>query len=309
MSKSSGNNAGAQSQFFWTMDKSTVIGMIGGFALVISAIVTQGDIAIFISASSVVIVCGGVFSSAFVNYSIDDTKNALALLFETLKTRQSDFRTDIEMMNMFVRKARREGLLKLEEDIQDIDSGYLKNALMLALDGTSREALVKILDDEIRSSQRMLSTSVKILKSMAEYSPAFGMIGTVIGLVLMLQNISDPESLGAGLAVALLTTLYGTICANMIFTPLGGKLDHMGKRQILRNEMFMSAILSLVDEENPRIMESKMLNYLLPGERAEYLAYFDDKSFDKKREEKLYANWKETQLLPWTNLKTVVEAG
>ena len=155
----------------------------------------------------------------------------------------------------------------------------------------------------------MLKKSVKIMLSMAEYSPAFGMIGTVIGLVLMLQNIADPESLGAGLAVALLTTLYGTISANMIFTPLGGKLAHLGERQIVRDEMFMSAILSIVDEENPRLMESKMLNYLLPNERAEYLAYFDTRSFDKKREDKLYENWKTSQQMPWTNLKVVLEAG
>ena len=163
------------------MDKSTVIGMLGGFALVISAIVTQGDIAIFISVSSVIIVGGGVFCSAFVNFSIDDTKNAFALLFELLKERKSDFRTDIELMNMFVRKVRREGLLKLEEDIKDIESKYLQNGLMLVLDGTSRDALVKILDDENRSTQRTVSLSVKIFKAMAEYAPAFGMIGTVIG--------------------------------------------------------------------------------------------------------------------------------
>ncbi len=291
------------------MDKSTIIGFAGGFTLVIGAIVTQGDITIFISVSSVIIVGGGVFASAFVNYSIDDTKNAFLLLFDLLKTKQSDFRTDIEMMNMFIRKVRRSGLLKLEEDIEFIDNKYLKQGLQLAIDGTSRDALVKILDDNLNNNKRTLKKSVQILLSMAEYSPAFGMIGTVIGLVLMLQNIADPESLGAGLAVALLTTLYGTISANMIFTPLGGKLSHLGERGIIRDEMFMSAILSIVDEENPRIMESKMLNYLLPNERAEYLAYFDTRSFDKKREDKLNETWKNSQHMPWTSLRAALEVG
>jgi len=291
------------------LDKSTLIGFIGGWVLVIGAIITQGDITIFISSSSFVIVTGGVFSAAFINYSIEDVKKALLLLNENLKSKHGDFRTDIELMNMFIRKARREGLLRLEDEVQHIETKYLKTGLMLAIDGTSRDSLVQILEDQILSAKRNLKKSVKILLSMAEYSPAFGMIGTVIGLVLMLQNISDPESLGAGLAVALLTTLYGTISANMIFTPLAGKLDHLGERQILRYEMFRSAILSIVDEENPRLMESKMLNYVLPDERAEYLSYFDEKSFDKKREEKLSELWINNQVSSWKNLVAALEAG
>ena len=144
---------------------------------------------------------------------------------------------------------------------------------------------------------------------MAEYSPAFGMIGTVIGLILMLQNIQDPESLGAGLAVALLTTLYGTIFANMIFMPLSGKLNHLGDQQLIRKQMFESAIISIIDEENPRIMENKMLNFVSPSERAEYMAYYEKETFDTKRENKLYANWKELQFKSWPNLKMHLETG
>ncbi len=272
------------------MDKSTIIGLVGGFTLVIGAILFQGELGLFLSLSSLIIVGGGVISSSFVNYSIEDVKDTFSLLFETLSARRNDLRTDIELMNMFARKARREGLLRLEDDIRQVDNDFLKNGLQLAVDGTEKDTLITIMRDQLESSRRNLNKSVSVLGSMAEYSPAFGMIGTVIGLILMLQNIQDPESLGAGLAVALLTTLYGTVFANMIFNPLAGKLDHLGDKKIIRNRMFMSALISIVDEENPRLMENKMLNYVSPDERAEYREYYQEQSFNKAREEKLYQN-------------------
>lgn len=283
--------------------------MTGGFALVIGAIVSQGDFMLFLSLSATVIVLGGVVSSSVVTYSLKDVQNTLSLLFETLKQTNADLRTDIELMNMFARKARREGLLSLEQDIQDIDEPFLRSGLQFVLDGVEKETMIKILNDQLTSAERRLDKSVKILGSMAEYSPAFGMIGTVIGLILMLQNIQDPESLGAGLAVALLTTLYGTIFANMVFMPLAGKLEHLGDQQLIRKEMFQSAVISIIDEENPRIMENKMLNFVSPSERAEYLAYYDHETFNTDREEKLYANWQEFQFKSWQNLTMALEAG
>lgn len=291
------------------MDKSTIIGLVGGFTLVISAILFKGEIGLFLSLSSVTIVGGGVVCSSFINYSIADVKNTFSLLLETLSAPKNDLRTDIELMNMFARKARREGLLRLEDDIRNVESNFLKNGLQLAVDGTEKDTLITIMQDQLESSRRNLNKSVNVLGGMAEYSPAFGMIGTVIGLILMLQNIQDPESLGAGLAVALLTTLYGTVFANMIFNPLAGKLDHLGDKQIIRNRMFMSAIISIVDEENPRLMENKMLNFVSPEERSEYREYYQEQSFNKAREEKLYENWTHYQNNSWQDLLIALEAG
>jgi chemotaxis protein MotA len=291
------------------LDKSTIIGLVGGFTLVICAILFQGEIGLFLSLSAVTIVGGGVICSSFINFSIDDVKNTFSLLIETLSAPDNDLRTDIELMNMFARKARREGLLRLEDDIRHVDSIFLKNGLQLAVDGTEKETLVTIMQDQLESSRRNLNKSVSVLGGMAEYSPAFGMIGTVIGLILMLQNIQDPESLGAGLAVALLTTLYGTVFANMIFNPLAGKLDHLGDKQIIRNRMFMSAIISIVDEENPRLMENKMLNFVSPEQRSEYREYYQEQSFNKAREEKLYENWTKYQNNSWQDLLIALETG
>jgi len=284
------------------VDKSTVFGLAGAFALVLSAIIFQGELGLFLSLSSILIVGGGVVMVTIVNYSFDDLKNTFVSLLDNLKNSDMDLRTDIELINMFSRKARREGLLAMEQDIQLIDDPFLKNGMMYLLDGIKKDTLVSIMNDQMESAERSMEKSVNVLASMGEYAPAFGMIGTVIGLVLMLQNIQDPESLGVGLAIALITTLYGTILANMIFVPLSGKLEHLGEKQLMRKRLFKTAIISIKDEENPRIMENKLLNFLSPGERAAYLAYYDKENFDKKREDKLYNNWKDYQTMPWENL-------
>jgi len=283
--------------------------MLGGFTLVILAILTQGNIMLFMSFSSILIVGGGVFCSAVVNFSIREVQDTFSILMTTLTQSETDLRTDIELMNMFVRKVRRDGILSLESDITNIDEPFLRTGMQYVLDGVNKKTLLKILNDQLKSAERSLNKSVNVLSAMAEYSPAFGMIGTVIGLILMLQNIDDPKSLGEGLAVALLTTLYGTIFANMIFTPVAGKLEHLGDKQLIRKEMFRSAIISLLDEENPRIMENKMLNFVTPQERSEYLAYYENQSFNKQREEKIYENWKEYQFISWQDLTGTLEAG
>jgi len=283
--------------------------MIAAFVLVLSAIVFQGDLGLFISVSSFLIVIGGVLSVTVVNYSLGELKNAWVSLFENLKNSEIDLRTDIELMNMFARKVRRDGILAVEEDIQNIEDSFLRNGFMFVLDGMQKETLNSILNDQLENTERTMEKSVRILASMADYSPAFGMIGTVIGLILMLQNIQDPESLGIGLAIALLTTLYGTIFANMIFLPLSGKLDNLSEKHITKRQMYKAAIISIVDEENPRIMENKMLNFLPPSERAEYMAYFDKNSFDKNREEKIYEKWKNYQNKPWQNLVADLATG
>ena len=135
--------------------------------------------------------------------------------------------------------------------------GFLRGGLQLAVDGVKKENLEEILSDQIQAAKGRIEMTVNLLYSMAGYAPAFGMVGTVIGMVLMLQNISDAESLGKGLSVALLTTLYGAVLANLVFTPLAGKLDYLSELDINRKLMFRSAILSMVEQENPRIMEKK----------------------------------------------------
>lgn len=291
------------------LDRSTIIGFVGGFSLVLIAIVTQGSIIAFASLSSLLIVGGGVIAATMINYSWDHINESFPTIVGMMKNKSVDLRTDIELLNLFAKRSRRDGLLSMESDISDIDEQFLKNGLQLAVDGVKKENLEEILSDQIQAAQRRIEVSINVLHSMATYAPAFGMVGTVIGMILMLQNISDAESLGAGLSVALLTTLYGALMANMVFGPLAGKLEYLSELDINRKLMFRSAVISIVEGENPRLMEKKMLNYVDPRSRAEYLKYYDTVRVSKEREDKFYRLWKKQQHSTWDDLRRILEVG
>jgi len=291
------------------LDRSTIIGFIMGFVLVVLAIVTQGSLLIFISFSSALIIGGGIVSATMVNYSFEDIKTSFTAILGMMGAKEVDLRTDMELLSMFARRVRTEGILVLDSDIQHIQDQYLKAGLQLAVDGFKMESLDSILRDEIKSREREVETSINVMYSMAESAPAFGMIGTVIGMILMLQNISDPEALGAGLSVALLTTLYGAIVANMVMGPLAGKLGYLSELDINRKQMFRTGILSIVEGENPRIMEKKMLIHVDPKNRAEYIKYHEGARISKERDEKFYKLWIEQQNKEWDDLKAILEAG
>ena len=193
------------------LDRSTIIGFTLGFTLIVVAIVMQGELIFFASLTSLFIVVGGIIAATMVNFSFENIKDSFAAIQSMMSAKAVDLRTDMELLGMFARRIRSEGLLILDEDIKHINDTYLKNGLQLAVDGFKKESLDEILKDEIRSRERQVEISINVMQAMSTYAPAFGMIGTVIGMVLMLQNVSDPETLGTGLSVALLTTLYGTI--------------------------------------------------------------------------------------------------
>lgn len=291
------------------LDRSSLLGLIGCFFLIIWAIVSEGNLGTFLSFSSFIIVIGGVFSATIVNYSADNIKKSFSTTLSLMKLSNMDLRTDMELLAMFARRVRRNGLLVLDEDIKHLKDEYLKSGLQLAVDGFKGESLDSILKDEIESREKEVELSIMVLNSMSSYSPAFGMIGTVIGMVIMLQNISDPESLGAGLSVALITTLYGTIMANVIFGPLAGKLEYLSELDRNRKEMFRIGILSIVEGENPRLMEKKMLIYIDAKSRAEYQKHHEELKILKQRDEKFYKLWVEQQDKEWGNLKEILKTG
>lgn len=291
------------------LDRSTIIGFTLGFALIVIAIVMQGDLIFFASLTSLFIVVGGIIAATMVNFSFENIKDSFAAIQSMMSAKAVDLRTDMELLGMFARRIRSEGLLILDEDIKHINDTYLKNGLQLAVDGFKKESLDEILKDEIRSRERQVEISINVMQAMSTYAPAFGMIGTVIGMVLMLQNVSDPETLGTGLSVALLTTLYGTILSNMLLGPLAGKLEYLSELDINRKQMFRAGINSMVEGENPRIMEKKMLIYVEPQDRAEYIKYYENVRINKQRDEKFHKLWIEQQDKEWDDLRKILETG
>ncbi len=291
------------------LDKSSMIGLVLGIVLVLGAILPNASIVLFVDVPSFIIVAGGLFASTLVSFDMAKIKQSFQFMMQLMKDANVDLRTDMELISLFARRVRTGGLLVLDEDLKHLKDDYLRNGLQLAVDGFKTESLNSILTDEINSAEDLGFTAMAVLKAMSNFAPAFGMIGTVIGMVLMLQNLSDPEALGAGIAVALLTTLYGSMFSNMLFAPLAGKVEYLAEKDLKRKRMFRVGVLSMVEGENPRIMEKKMLIYIEPAERAEYVKHHEGLKIMKTRDEKLYKLWKEQQGKEWENLKKILEPG
>ena len=171
------------------------------------------------------------------------------------------------VMLRFALRSRREGILSLESDIDESDDEFLTKSLQIAIDGTSPEVMEDMLNTELSYLEKRHQQGQNILKTMGSLAPAFGLIGTLIGLIQMLSKIDDPSSVGPGMAVALLTTLYGALMANLICIPLANKLKVRTKEELLRKEVIIAGILSIQSGDNPRIVEQKLTNFLSPGLR------------------------------------------
>lgn len=291
------------------MDKSTSIGIGAGLGLIALSILIEGGLGSFVSLSSLIIVLGGVLSACLVNYPMEDLLNAQRAVQKAFGGQRIDMLRHIEMFTIFSRRARRNGLLVLDDDIRYIDDPFLKNGLELAIDGISEENLVQILDDEISAMEKRHEINYRIMHSLATYAPAFGMIGTLIGLILMLRNLNDSGGIGQGLSVALITTFYGTIFANLIFAPLGGKLKEFSEKELNEKRMLRAGIISLANGENPRILEKKMLSYCTTEEKTEYARLFGTASINQQQEDKMYNHWINQQKEKWESTLTGLQAG
>ncbi|NLL41740.1 MAG: motility protein A, partial [Firmicutes bacterium] len=174
----------------------------------------------------------------------------------------------IDILVDFAETSRREGLLALEEKAQAIDEPFLQKGIQLVVDGTDAELVRNILEIELIFLEERHRLGQKIFEQMGALSPAYGMIGTLIGLIAMLGALDNPDQIGMGMAVALITTLYGSVASNLIFLPLAGKLGIKSDEEILLKQVMIEGILSIQAGENPRIVEEKLKSFLSPAERV-----------------------------------------
>jgi chemotaxis protein MotA len=154
--------------------------------------------------------------------------------------------------------------------MNEVEDNFVRNGLQMAVDGANEEMLREILSDEIYFMKERHKFGYEVLNSMGLYAPAMGLIGTLIGLVQMLQKLNDPKAIGPAMAVALITTFYGAILANLIFIPLGGKLKRKSEKELLFKEVCINGIISIAKGENPKILESRLLSFFTDNEKEEY---------------------------------------
>jgi len=273
------------------MGKSTLIGLGAGFGLIVVAIASENGLMAFISVSSMIIVLGGVLSATMINFHHHDIIRSFRLVQKSVSRDDINLIDLVEVLIMFARRARRNGLLVLDHDLQYVDDPYFRSAMELAVDGISGDDLKNILERDIESVKRESNIATRIFRAMGGYAPAFGMIGTVIGLVLMLRTLNENANMGASLAVALITTFYGSILANLVFIPLAGMLNESTEREMIRRRMIKTGILSMTSGENPRLLEKKLLSYLSSEERDDYQEIHGNEIYTQKIEEQNYENW------------------
>ncbi len=251
------------------MDIATLIGIVLSFGLVTAAILVGGNLLIFIDVQSALIVIGGTIGATLVNFPLGHVLGVIGVVkkcfFHSLDT-PNDV---IERFLGYANRARREGILSLEPVIKELDDPYMRKGLQLTVDGLEPQAIQEILETEISYRESRHESGQEVMSAFGAFAPAMGMIGTVIGLIMMLQTMEDPSTIGPAMAVALITTFYGALLANLVFLPLTGKLKERSKEEILLMEMVLEGILAISKGENPRIIEEKLSSFVAPKSRKE----------------------------------------
>ncbi len=252
------------------MDIATPAGMlIGAFLLIVSIILGGGMSGMvgFINIPSIMIVIGGTISATLVRYPLQVVAGLVPLSMKTIFVKLSSPQAEMERLIEYAKLARREGLLALESKVGDIKDAFLAKSIQLLVDGTDADGLRAILEKEIDVVRGRHSIGKGVLESMGTVAPAFGMMGTLIGLVLMLRELDDPSKIGVGMATALITTFYGVLLANLIFLPMSGKLEIRSKEETLLKELIVEGVVSIQSGDNPSIVEEKLKGFLAPSER------------------------------------------
>ena len=256
------------------MDIASVIGLVACFALMIFGMVFGKDFSTvlgFVDVPSILVTFGGSFMCIFASYTIPDFVAGLKSMGLIFKTSSMNVPGIIQKIIELSNVARKEGLLSLEEAASDIEDDFLKKGILLIVDGTDPELVRAIMETELVSVESRHKDKIGFWENIAAMGPAWGMIGTLIGLINMLAKLDDPSSIGPSMAVALVTTLYGSLIANWLCTPIAAKLQVNNDEEMRIKEITVEGLLSIQAGENPRVIEEKLKSFLSPKMRESVL--------------------------------------
>ena len=250
------------------MDLATVLGIILAWLLVVGSILYGGDVFSYFDAPSVMIVVGGAMAVTMAAFSLSQFFKMPRVMLRSIFVKPSDAVKLIAQLVELAEVARRDGILALENLTPEMEDAFLVRGIQMAVDGTDPEAIKTIMETEVENMIGRHERGKSILDALGKYAPAFGMIGTLIGLVAMLKNMDDPSSIGAGMAVALLTTLYGALIANCFAGPMGDKLALRSGEEVLSKIIIIQGVMAIQSGDNPRNVEAKLMTFLPPGLRT-----------------------------------------
>ena len=250
------------------MDLASVIGNVLVWVLILAAMAMGVGVGAYIDVPSVLIVVGGSLGALLIGFKMDQMKNIMKIFMISIKPTIIDNQGLIKKLVDYAMQARRDGILSLEAAANNEENEFLKKGLMMAVDGNEPSTVRDLLEIEMESTDARHKDYINMYTSWGSYAGAYGLIGTLVGLVAMLVNMSDPSAIGPSMAVALLTTMYGAMIANMITGPIGTILTIRNVDELMSMTIMLSGITSIQAGDNPRTLEAKLLSYLGPDERV-----------------------------------------
>jgi chemotaxis protein MotA len=253
------------------MDIATIIVAVTGFGLLLIAIFMGGGFMWFVNVPSLMIVVGGTIGVTLMNYPFSVMLSVMGVAKNCFFHKSGSSSEVIRNLVEFSRVSRREGILSLQSYTKNLDEPFLVKGINLAIDGLEPQVISDIMDIEIEQLENRHKFGSEIFSTMATFAPAMGMMGTLIGLVQMLQQMDDPSSIGPAMAVALLTTFYGVVLANLICLPFAGKLKARSGEEVLKKTLIAEGIKAIQSGENPRIVEQKLVAFIEPKKRPAVL--------------------------------------
>lgn len=250
------------------MDLATMVGVVAGLTVIAISIFMGGGAGAFFDVPSVLITVGGMICATLVHFPLGQVVGIVGAVKRTITVNLPEAEKVIRDMSEYARIARRDGVLALEEPMRGLDDDFLRKGLQLIVDGTDGDQIREIMLIELNTLQRHNRIGSTILSFMGESAPAFGMIGTLIGLIQMLRQLDDPSMIGAGMATAIITTFYGALLANLFFIPLSGKLQTRGREEETVRQMMIEGLQGIQSGLNPSVLEDRLTSFLRPVERG-----------------------------------------
>jgi len=254
------------------MDIATIIGVLLGLVVIVGAIAVGAGARTFINLPSLAITIGGMLCATLIHFSLSQFLGIFSVVKKTIVAKVPSQSELIQKMVNYAAINRRDGALALEQEISKLSDPFFIKGLQMLVDGQETEAIRDVMSLETQNLQDRHSTGKKILEFMGAAAPAFGMIGTLIGLIQMLSDLTDPSGIGSGMATALITTFYGAFAANLIFIPLSGKLGIYSKAETTAMEMIAEGVCAIAQGESPTAIREKMQAFISHSSREDIKA-------------------------------------
>ena len=250
------------------MDKATLIGLILGIGAVLGGQALEGgSIHSIMQATAFIIVMGGTFGAVFVSFPFHDVLDGFKGIQKIIKEPLLDPYQIIAQVAGYANKARKEGILSLEKEIKNIEDPFMKKALTMAVDGVEPNMIREAMETELEYSEEHGKMPSKIFKAAGGYAPTIGILGAVLGLIHVMENLNDPSKLGSGIATAFVATVYGVGSANLLFLPIANKMEVRHRHEMIMKEMCLEGVVAVSTGENPRLIEEKLTSFLSEKQR------------------------------------------